>query len=131
MAYYVKFEFFLPVYPESQFQRNRDQALLIRELRKFASRKYGGSTMWNPQVPGFLGEWESEGETVSDEVVPLWVFVKAGWFDEALRTFADWKREFENRLKERVIAVTYHLIQTIGDLETEDADLSQLALFKG
>src|SRR5262245_37494470 len=109
MAYYVRFEFFVPVYMEGPeaTAKNRLRAFLVNEFRKAAKRKYGGSTGWNPNVPGLVGAWTPGRKTIPDELSPIWVLVSASSFESALEDFAAWKRLFEEKLGEDVLLVTH------------------------
>lgn len=117
MAYYEKFEFFIPKGPSEASEKETLRAFLLTQFRKSAAKKYGGSTGWNPEVPGLLGEWRQGRKTVPDELITIWILVDAAFAEEALEDLTLWKERFEQAFGEKFILVTHFLISTIGSLK--------------
>lgn len=121
MAYYVKFEFFIPEVKQASPQKAEARTRLIERFRKAAARNYGGWTGWDPDTPGLVGEWRQGRKIVPDMLLSMWVLVDAGVFEEALEDFTRWKRLFERRLDQRMLLVTHQLVETIGSLDSKKA----------
>lgn len=129
MAYYERFEFFIPKRPNEESEKEKLRALLVGRFRETAAAKYGGSTGWNPQMPGLLGEWRQGRKTIPDELITIWVLVDAASAEEALEDFKAWKSRFEQGLGEKFILVTHYLIETIGSLTARRPVTKQRNLF--
>ena len=130
MAYYIRFEIYLPVIYSivttegSGTERRQVQSLdynLVQQLITETVAKFGGITQANPIGPvplkGFWQETASQRIEV-DRLTYLFGLARADQEDEALRHFSEWKKRFEASADQSVVLVVYYPVQTIGDLLT-------------
>lgn len=126
--YYMEYHFSLPKPPEGS-ERWRAYGLLIDQFCNSVARRYGGSTKWAPTMEGLAGTWRNGWRIDEDEIHPIWVLVELSKVEQAERDFEMWKGAFEQGLGEKLILVTWHLVQTFEHLHTRARRSHQLSLF--
>ena len=128
MAYYTRFEFYIPVVykitdqdPQTNKKRSRVEALpgeLLRQFVEAATKRFGGITQTDPMGPApFKGWWQKKNQktVVIDRLTYLFGLVKIYESEEAREFFSEWKHTLESTLQQQEILVVYFPVQTIGD----------------
>ena len=128
MAYYNRFEIYLPVHyrivttdPASGARTEIASGLDPTQVDRFlheAVARFGGATRAHPMGhPPYHGMWaDRDREIAVDDITYLFVLVSAEQFQDALAFFDHWRREFVTGLNQDAVLVTHWPVQTIGEI---------------
>jgi hypothetical protein len=129
LAEYVQFNVYLPV--RYQLVRRDAEGHVVKEPRAtredtieeflLACREeFGGVTRVSPPLGSapFVGYWResSTAEFEIDHLTLVFVLVRLGEVRKAVAFFETWKKLLGSETHQKVILVTYHPVQTVGEV---------------